>query len=190
MKLPSPRPDEQRYAVAIRDGSDLWLTLWVRCWPKGDIYVMYPRGDREWDVHASYHRNGKMHIKSKVYDEMGHPGPIEKKMICQTSQGLTAGFKGFEQFVNLLGHGKRRGEVCDPRAFGGVVCVEPDILDGPGHGSVAVDLLEPGYAPKPDPSAHKQRTFPRGARPSVVITIWATQDNVSLNWPDDFIKIE
>jgi hypothetical protein len=24
-------PGEQKYAVAIKDGSDLWLTMWVRC---------------------------------------------------------------------------------------------------------------------------------------------------------------
>jgi hypothetical protein len=33
MKLRSD-PGEQRYAVAVREGSDLWLTLWVRRSPK------------------------------------------------------------------------------------------------------------------------------------------------------------
>jgi hypothetical protein len=53
VKLPPPKPSEQRYAVAIQDGSDLWLTLWVRCNPKGEIFVMLPRQDPDWDVHAS-----------------------------------------------------------------------------------------------------------------------------------------
>jgi hypothetical protein len=39
MKL-RPVPGEQKYAVPIRDGSDLWLTIWVRCSPKGEIFVM------------------------------------------------------------------------------------------------------------------------------------------------------
>src|SRR5579864_2266733 len=52
MKL-KPISGEQKYAVAIRDGSDLWLTFWVRCSPKGDVYLLYPRSDREWDAHAS-----------------------------------------------------------------------------------------------------------------------------------------
>jgi len=30
MKLRPLVPDEHRYAVAVREGSDLWLTLWVR----------------------------------------------------------------------------------------------------------------------------------------------------------------
>src|SRR5579859_250481 len=49
MKL-QPVPGEQKYAVAIRDGSDLWLTLWARCSRKGEVFIMYPRGDRDWDA--------------------------------------------------------------------------------------------------------------------------------------------
>jgi hypothetical protein len=44
-----PIPGEYRYAVAIREGSDLWLTLWVRRSRKGELFVMVPRGDRDWD---------------------------------------------------------------------------------------------------------------------------------------------
>jgi hypothetical protein len=62
MKL-QPVPGEQKYAVAIRDGSKLWLTLWVRCSRKGEIFVMYPRPDRDWDAHASYHLKGTFHQK-------------------------------------------------------------------------------------------------------------------------------
>ncbi len=36
MKLPPLIQGERRYAAAIRDGSDLWLTLWVRCSQKGE----------------------------------------------------------------------------------------------------------------------------------------------------------
>jgi len=59
-----PVPGEQKYAVAIRDGSELWLTLWVRCSRKGEIFVMRPRPDRDWDAHASYHLDGTFHHKS------------------------------------------------------------------------------------------------------------------------------
>jgi hypothetical protein len=40
-------PGEQKYAVAIRRDGDLWLTMWVRCSRKGEIFIMYPRGDRD-----------------------------------------------------------------------------------------------------------------------------------------------
>jgi hypothetical protein len=48
MKL-KPVPGEYRYAVAVREGSDLWLTLWVRRSLKGEYFVMVPRADRDRD---------------------------------------------------------------------------------------------------------------------------------------------
>src|SRR5260370_29397493 len=63
MKL-QPVAGEQKYAVAIQEGPDLWLTLWIRCSRKGEIFIMYSRADREWDAHASYHLDGTFHQKS------------------------------------------------------------------------------------------------------------------------------
>jgi hypothetical protein len=37
-----PAAGEYRYAVALREGTDLWLTTWVRRSPKGDVYVLIP----------------------------------------------------------------------------------------------------------------------------------------------------
>ena len=139
MKL-QPVPGEQKYAIAIREGSDLWLTMWVRCSRKGEIFIMYPRGDRDWNAHASYHLDGTLHQKN--HDHVG---------ISLSRQPLTAGFLGCEHLGTYGGHGKDSGAICDPRAFDDVVIVEPGML-GPIHGSVAFDLVEPGYVPKPDPS--------------------------------------
>src|SRR5208283_1418998 len=61
MKL-RPVSGEHRYAVAVREGSDLWLTLWVRRSRKGEFFVMVPRGDRGWDPHTSYHLDGTLHM--------------------------------------------------------------------------------------------------------------------------------
>ena len=63
MKL-QPGPGEHRYAVAVRAGSDLFLVLWIRRSRKGEFFIMVPRGDRDWDVHTSYHLDGALHIKS------------------------------------------------------------------------------------------------------------------------------
>ena len=46
-------PGEHLYAVAIREDSKLWLTLWVRRSRKGEIFVIIPRADRAWDPHLS-----------------------------------------------------------------------------------------------------------------------------------------
>jgi hypothetical protein len=131
----SPRvPGEQKYAVAIRDGDDLWLTMWVRCSPKGEVFILYPRAGREaGDPHASYHLNGIFHQK-------GHG----KARLRQQRQALTESFKESEHLGIYLGHGKSSGAVCDPKAFDALVIVEPGIL-GPKHGSVGIDLVAPGY---------------------------------------------
>ena len=176
MKL-QPVPGVQKYAVAIRDGSDLWLTIWVRCSRKGEIFIMYPRGDREWDAHASYHLDRILHQKSHRMKHLSHK-----------HQPLTAAFRGSEHLGTYGGHGKGSGAVCDPNAFDGVVFVEPRTL-GPFNGSVAFDLVEPGYVPKPDPGITERQVFLRGARPSVIITISKDDQNIGfLHWPGSFIK--
>jgi len=162
-------PGEQKYAVAIRDGSDLWLTMWVRCNAKGEIFIMYPRADRgSGNPHASYHLNGIFHQKT-----------CGRAMLRQTRKPLTTAFKESEHLGMYGGHGKSSGAVCDPKAFDGVVIVEPGIL-GPKHGSVGVDLVEPGYQPtwNRDVSerfyfvgVHRREIFPRDGHPSIVITI-------------------
>jgi hypothetical protein len=50
-------PGEEKYGVALRDGSELWLTMWVRCSAKGEIFVMYPRRCRKSTRELSLGRN-------------------------------------------------------------------------------------------------------------------------------------
>src|SRR5262249_55675241 len=57
MKL-QPVPGEYKYAVAVEDGSDLWLALWMRRSRKGEFFVMQLVGDSDWDPHTSYHLDG------------------------------------------------------------------------------------------------------------------------------------
>ncbi len=114
MKLKSI-PGEHRYAVAVREGSELWLTLWVRRSPKGEFFVMVPRVDRGWNPHASYHLDGTYHSKS--YDRVG----LGKKL-----QPLTGPFRGTEHLGIHGGHGpKSVGAIFDPAAFSGVLESRP-----------------------------------------------------------------
>jgi hypothetical protein len=160
MKL-QPIPGEHRYAVAIREGSDLWLTLWVRRSRKGEFFVMVPRGDRDWDPHTSYHLDGTFHAKS-----FGHKFGSPAKR-----QPLTGTFRGTEHLGGYGGHGKSIGAICDPAAFSGVVEVAPGVL-GPRHGTVVVDLVEPDCEPLSWPFTHdpQQEVF-RDTLPWVVIRI-------------------
>jgi hypothetical protein len=129
-------PGEHLYAVAIREASKLWLTLWVRRSRKGEIFVIIPRADRAWDPHLSYHLDGTVHSKS-FNRKFGLPGK---------RQPLNESFKGSEHLGMFAGHGKSIGAICNPADFSGVVEVEPGVL-GPRHGWVAVDLVEPNCEP-------------------------------------------
>jgi hypothetical protein len=160
MKL-QPVPGEHRYAVAVREGSDLWLTLWVRRSRKGEFFVMMPRGDRDWDPHTSYHLDGTLHIKS-----------FDHKFISQKRQPLTGVFKGTEHLGGYGGHGpKGVGAICDPSAFSGVVELAPGVL-GPRDGDVVVDLVGPGCEPIPWLHIVRREVF-RDTLPWIVIRIAA-----------------
>ena len=87
-----PGPGEHRYAVAVREGSDLWLTLWVRRSWKGEFFVMTPRGDRDWNPHTSYHLDGTLHMKS--FDH--------KVCAPQNRQPLTGAFRGTEHLGRIM----------------------------------------------------------------------------------------
>jgi len=158
-----PVPTRQRrYGVAVREGSDLWLTLWVRRSAKGDIYVMVPRGDRKWDPHTSYHHDGTFHAKS--YDK--------KLGKSQTRQALTSAFQGSENVGAYHGHGpKTVGAICDPAAFSDVLEVAPGVL-GPRNGCVVLDLLEPGCDPISWPGEMVQQKVFDDAEPWLVARIF------------------
>ena len=161
MKL-RPVPGEYRYAVALRDGCDLWLTLWVRRSKKGEFFVMVPRADKDWDPHTSYHLDGTLHMKSHN----------RKALTPQKRQPLTGTFRGSEDLGMYSGHApKGVGAVCDPAAFSGVVEIPPGVL-GPRDGVVTVDLVEPGCEPTGFPGTKIViREVFRDFVPWVVITV-------------------
>jgi hypothetical protein len=155
-------PGEHRYAVAVQDGADLWLALWVRRSPKGEFFILVPRSDRGWEPHTSYHLDGKLHLKS--YGKKVFPP--------QQRQPLAGQFRGTEHLGAFFGYGpKSVGAVCDPAAFAGIVKVAPGVL-GPKQGGVTVDLVEPGYKPAPFDWTQivTQQTF-SDVDPCVVITV-------------------
>jgi len=164
MNLKPLRSGEYRYAVALRDGPDLWLTLWVKRDPKGDVYVLVPRTDGGWDPHTSYHRDGRMHSK-----DFGRAFGVKQL------QPITSAFRGTEHLGMFAGHSpKKLGAVCDPAAFSGIVEFAPGVL-GPRDGVVVVDLIQqPGIEPLTLPGHRviKRQDFDN-AFPSLVIRIGA-----------------
>ena len=112
----SLKPGDFRCAVAIRDGSGLWLTLWVRRKSNGEFFVFWPLPSQRlkfsgtaWNPHTSYHLNGNLHSKS--YDE--------KVLRPEKLQVLTGTFRGTVHLGLFGGHGT--GIPCDPAKFSTVI---------------------------------------------------------------------
>src|SRR5438132_13229369 len=80
--------DEKMYAVAVRDGV-LFLFLRIRRNAKGEVFAVFPRGEKRWNPHASYHADGTLHQKS--YD---------RKYLARKRPEPTA--IAFTETVNLL----------------------------------------------------------------------------------------
>src|SRR5262245_4763111 len=135
MKLGPMRPGEHRYAVVIREDAALRLTLWIRHSERNEFFVMWPRGKGRWNPHASYHRHGRVHMKSRD----------RKVLPVQMRQPLTPGFRGSEHLGSYAGHApKTLGILCDPAEFTDVLEIPPGTL-APTRGTITVDLVEPGY---------------------------------------------
>jgi hypothetical protein len=162
MKL-QPVPGEFKYAVAVGEGADLWLVLWVRRSAKGEVFVMKPMGDRDWNPHTSYHLDGTLHVKSHG----------RKMLTPQKRQPLTGSFQGTVDLGIDAGYApKAVGAIYDPTAFSGVVKVPSGVL-GPKYGAVGVVLVEPGHAPPDYTWGYEvvtQMVF-RDVSPHVVITV-------------------
>jgi hypothetical protein len=139
-----PKPCEYQYAVAVREGINLWLILWIRTSQKGEIFILIPQsylipqGNRKWDPHTSYHSDGTLHWKSF--------GKARRSRKCQP---LTAAFQGTEELLRIGGfEPKEVGAICKPTDFTRVVEVPPGVL-GLRDGTVVVDLVEPNNEPSP-----------------------------------------
>lgn len=165
-----PPLGEVRYAVAIEQDEKLWLTLWIRRSPKGEIFVFWPRGRGEWNPHTSYHRDGRFHSKSDGV-----------KAGVQHRQRLDR-FAGTEHLGVFAGHGTG-ASLCYPEGFTSVLRVPPGTLTGTS-GSVLIDLIEPGHSPAPqhrDPASHTivlEETY-RDVSPWVVVAVTAPRTNVA-----------
>lgn len=155
------------YAVVVSDGSDLWLSLWVKRNAQSDYFVLFPRDEPGWNPHASYHRDGRFYQKS-----------YNGKMMFQQRQVPGPGFKGTEQMLTTtidVESARAVKALCDCTQCNGVLEVPERILH-PGDHTVSVDLTEVNGSPVIQPCSElvMQQRF-SGAVPQIVITLWKRQ---------------
>ncbi len=163
MKL--KRPGQSTYAIAIRDGGDLWLALWIKRSMKPEYFIFHPTADGNWNPHSSLHKDGTFHLKS--HDIVTIP-PRHKQP--------PGSIKGSEDLGAYGGFApKAVGAVCEPADFTGVFEAPPGIL-GPRNGMVTVDLIEPGSGAEPlsHPAEEVARHLFSDAAPHVLVRIFRT----------------
>ena len=111
MKCQSASFPRRAYAVAVRDGTDLFLIVIVRRSRKGDVYVHHPHRHfgPKWDGHSSYHCSGRHHHKG-----------FNRAFLIKQRQRPDANFRGTENVITTnisFGHARAIGVPCDRAKF-------------------------------------------------------------------------
>jgi len=136
---------DRMFAVAIRDGDDLFLWIRIRRAADGDIYYIFPTGREgaEWkkaNPHGSLHKDGTLHHKS-----------FNRKMSRKRIQKPDANFKGPVNFVTRpIASNEPRlfGVICNPAEFDEVMEVPVGILSAKRYEThVSIDVTESGGSP-------------------------------------------
>ena len=160
----------ETYAVAIRDGADLFLFLWVKR-SKSGVYAFLPRPhDTSINAHASYHADGQFHIKS-------HEMSARNKIMSQLKQRPNQDFVGTEHLLEQrIDQASPRaiGEKCDPSAWSEVFEIPISELGNVAYiRHVSADLVSPGNSPNFVPNARviKQIVY-RKSFPFIVLTLY------------------
>jgi hypothetical protein len=164
---------EKMFAVAVRDGADLFLWIRIRRAASGIYYVFATgrEGESEWNKwnpHGSYHKDGHFHHKS-----------FDQKMLPpEQHQKPDAAFQGTKQMVTRpISSDEPRlvGVICDQTKFDEVMEVPVSMLSSKKYETnIAVDVTEPGGQAIITPGGHilLQHTFD-DAIPWFLVTLFS-----------------
>jgi hypothetical protein len=136
---------ERFFAVAIRDGQDLFLWCRIRRASLGDIYYIIPIGRswpdwKKWNPHGSHHKSGQRHHKS-----------FGKEIFPERRQKPDSAFTGSETLITLpiASHQPRAfGAICNPAEFSEVMEVPVSMLSSKTYETfISIDLTQPDGPP-------------------------------------------
>lgn len=156
-------------AVAVRDGSDLFLFASISRGLKGDVYVNFPR-DREpkWKPHSSYHASGQHHHKSFGYNALVHHRKKPDVNFSGTENLVTTGISREEpREINVP---------CPTADFDDVFEIPiSDLRPEKYRTYLSVDLAEPNGSPIIYPGAKVIRQkITQNVIPRILITLFNT----------------
>lgn len=172
MMGPTDQNQKHMFAVAVRDGADVFLVLSICGGPQGDVYVNFPRDhDPDWKPHSSYHASGQHHQKS-----FGH------KALVYHRQKLNAEFRGTANVVTTgiaANEPRAINKPCDPAEFREVFEIPLcELRPEKYRTNVSVDVTEPNGQPIITPGAKviRQAVF-KDAIPWILVTLFDTNSD-------------
>lgn len=159
------------FAVAVRD-RDLYLFLRIRRNSKGEVFVMFPRKDRGWDPHASYHADGSLHSKSH-----------DRKSFVRQCAKPGASFLETVTFpATHIGKNdaKTNNIICRPDEFEDIFEIPLSDFDGTKYANISVDLTPPDGRPNVCGRIIRHKVLFRDATPWIVVTLSDTTSRVGV----------
>ena len=159
------RPQSRMYAVAVRDGPELFLVCRIRRTVTGDVYVLPPRPDPAWHLHVTYHAcsHARANPDTPPYhvSHWHRSGTHSQGVRPMSAMGMTASGP-------RLTHAP-----CQVEDYADVFEIAvSDLRPDPGGTMLSVDLTAPSGQPSLAPGARvlRQAIF-RDATPWIMITL-------------------
>jgi hypothetical protein len=157
-----------RFAISVRDGSELFTVVDICRGSKGDVYVNFPRdGHPDWEPHSSYHASGQHHQKS-----LGH------KMTVRHAPKPDASFADTENVVTfgIASHEPRAiNTPCRSSDYANVFEIPIGTLSSKMYQTqVSVDLSCPSRLPVITGRVILQRAF-QDRTPWILVTLFHTE---------------
>lgn len=157
------------YAIAVRDGKELFLFLSICRDQQGNVYVNFPRDyEPDWKPHSSFHASGQHHQKS-----------FGRKEFVRHRQKPDVNFRGVENVVTtgIASDEPRALNIpCQSASFEGVFeILLSDLRPEKYRTLVSVDVSEPHGNPIITPGANviRQAVF-RDTVPWILVTLFDT----------------
>ena len=169
MRSPAIQNQKREYAVAVRNGENLFLFLSICRAPQGDVYVNWPRRyEPDWNPHSSYHASGQYHHKSFGHKALVRHRPKPDANLPDTENVVTTGIASDEpSAVNTP---------CRPESFEDVFEIPlSDLRPEKYRTFVSVDISDRDGEPIITPGATviRQAVF-RDSVPWICVTLFDT----------------
>jgi len=138
--LDVPMNKQEKYAIAIQDGDQLFLFLNITRGEQGDVYVNFNERHPNHKPHSSYHASGQRH----------HKGNYRILLPRRMFQKPDEKFENSENIITTSirrGDGRAWGIICRPEVYQDLMIINDSTIFGEFGLQLSIDLFESGTLP-------------------------------------------